>query len=32
VPGKKRLGSSLVGGLPRPDLHRVNITAAENAR
>jgi hypothetical protein len=29
VPGKKRLGSSLVGGLPRSDLHRLNITATE---
>jgi hypothetical protein len=27
VPGKKRLGRSLVGGLPRTDLHRVNVTA-----
>jgi hypothetical protein len=29
VPGKKRLGSSLVGGLPRSDLHRINIAASE---
>ena len=29
VPGKKRLGSSPVGGLPRPDLHRINITTRE---
>ena len=29
VPGKKRLGSSLVGGLSRSDLHRINITARE---
>jgi hypothetical protein len=29
VPGKKRLSSGLVGGLPRPDLHRINITARE---
>src|SRR6266568_705586 len=26
VPGKKRLGCSLVGGLPRTDLHRINVT------
>jgi len=32
VPGKKRLGSSLVGGLPRSDLHRLNITAKRKAR
>jgi hypothetical protein len=29
VPGKKRLGRSLVGGLPRTDLHRINVTAVE---
>jgi hypothetical protein len=29
VPGKKRLSSSLVGGLPRSDLHRINVTATE---
>ena len=29
VPGEKRLGRSLVGGLPRTDLHRINVTARE---
>jgi hypothetical protein len=29
VPDKKRLGSGLVGGLPRSDLHRINITVSE---
>jgi hypothetical protein len=29
VPGKKRLGCSLVGGLPRSDLHCINVTARE---
>jgi hypothetical protein len=32
VPGKERLGNGLVGGLPRPDLHRINITARRKAR
>ena len=29
VPGQERLGRSLVGGLPRTDLHRINVTARE---
>ena len=27
VPGEERLGRSLVGGLPRTDHHRINVTA-----
>ena len=27
VPGEERLGRSLVGGLPRTDLHRINTIA-----
>ena len=30
--GKKLLGRSLVGGFPRTDLHRINVTAREQAR
>jgi len=29
VPGKKRLGRRLVGGLPRTHLHRINLTATD---
>jgi hypothetical protein len=29
VPGEECLGRSLVGGLPRTDLHRINVTARE---
>jgi hypothetical protein len=29
VPGKERLGSSLTGGLPLPDVHPDNVTAGE---
>ena len=29
VPGKKRLGRRLVGGLPRTNVHRTNVTAME---
>ncbi len=29
VPGQEHLGRSLVGGLPRTDLHRINVTAME---
>jgi hypothetical protein len=29
VAGKKLLGRSLVGGFPRTDLHRINVTARE---
>jgi hypothetical protein len=29
VPGEKCAGSGLVGGLPRSDLHRINITVSE---
>jgi hypothetical protein len=27
VPGQERPGRSLVSGLPRTDLHRINVTA-----
>ena len=29
VAGKKLLSRSLVGGFPRTDLHRINVTAME---
>jgi len=29
VPGEERPGRSPVGGLPRTDLHRINLTARE---
>jgi hypothetical protein len=29
MPGKKRLGRRLVGGLPRANLHRITVTARE---
>jgi len=29
VPGKERPGRNLVGGLPRTNLHRINVTATE---
>ena len=32
MPDKKLLGRSLVGGLPRTDLHRINLTAMGQAR
>jgi hypothetical protein len=31
VPGEERLGRRLVSGLPRTDLHRINVTAAQQA-
>ena len=27
MPGQERLGRGLVGGLPRADVHRINVTA-----
>jgi hypothetical protein len=32
VPGEERPGRSLVGGLPRTDLHRINVTLARKTR
>ena len=32
MPGEERLHRSLVGGLPRTDLHRINVTAMEKTR
>ena len=29
VPAQERLDRNLVGGLPRTDLHRINVTAME---
>ena len=30
MPGQERLGRGLVGGLPRADVHRINVTAQES--
>lgn len=30
MPGQERLGRGLVGGLPRGDVHRINVTAQES--
>jgi hypothetical protein len=30
VPGQEGPGRSLIGGIPRTDLHRLNLTARQN--